>query len=133
MTKEQKKINVEQLLKKYNLFIPEIIKIGYHISIMRNEAETLVSKVSGLKDLSESDLAHTLYQLILKCDSENPNFDAKVYEEMARQGYDADKFPGGYNHGIWTGRLDDFGMGNEITSIYDDYVDSLWDKEEKSK
>lgn len=127
MSKTKKEITVKDLLKKYKLYTTQIININYHLNVMWCEAQYLVFKVVGLTGLTEEELAKVLYELILKCDSNNPNYDVKIDEEMTRRGNSTDVFYGGRNHNKWNNGLfedDGFGFGTEVTSIYDDYQDS---------
>lgn len=127
MAGENKEKTVKELLKRYKLYTDQIKNINYHLNIMWCEARILLHRVTGQMISNEEDLAKILYNLILKCDANNPNYDAKLDEEMTRRGNSTDKFYGGKNHNKWNNGLfedDGFGFGTEITSIYDDYQDS---------
>ena len=120
-------MKVGNLLKKYNLYDERIKNINYHLDIFTLDAEYLVFKVLGIKNLTEKELANILLELINKCDMKNPYYDAKIDEEMTRIGIGTDKFYGGHNHNIWNNNNfsdDGFGFGTEPTSLYDDYIDS---------
>ena len=119
------KLSVENLLKKYNLYTKDIDIINYHLNVMWCEAEHLVFKITGLTDLTEDELAIILYNLILKCDASNKNYDSKIDEEMTRIGNRANIYPDGFRKGVSQKPMlksGDFAFTEEPISEYYDFT-----------
>lgn len=120
-------MTVEKLLKKYKLYTKSIIEINRILNVMWCDADYLAFKVAGATGLTEKQLAELIYKLILKSDVTNPEYDAKINEEMIRVGFRTNIFPGGQNHNKWNNGLfedDCFGFGRTATDLYDEYQDS---------
>lgn len=123
---EKNKIKVIDLLKKYNLYTKKILDINFHLNILNTEANLLVLRIKGIKDLEEKDLAVIILDMILKCDQTNPEYDQKLDLEMTRFGLKTDKFYGRHHHGPWVNETfedDYFGFGTSPVKDYDDLVD----------
>lgn len=125
--KEFNKQKVRDVLRKNNLYTKQIENIIYHLNISNCSAEELLYSITQKVGLSSEEIARELYDLIMKCDSNNKDYDYKLDEEMTRFGTRTSVFYGGHCHNKWqTGTFEDdgFGFGTEITSLYDDYIDS---------
>ncbi len=118
---------VENLLKKYKLLDNNIKRIDYHMSTLRSDANALVRRVLDLNDLEEPELATTIYTLILRCDYNNPAYNAKLDEEMTRFGMETDKYDNNRPQRIWyrANMIDDSDYGT--TEMYTDMVDDQID------
>lgn len=128
MKKENvRKIKVSDLLRKYNLNTKQVYNILYHLNIGGCDSDLLVYSILKQSNLSEEELAKTIYDLILKCDDSTVDYDKNLDEEITRFGTRASAFNGGHCHNKWNNGMfedDGFGFGTEPTSLYDDYVDS---------
>lgn len=82
----QSYITVKDLLKKHKLYTKEIREISYHLNIMWCDANDLVYSVLGLSNLEEKELVIIIYNLILKCNMESPNYDRETDEQLIRIG-----------------------------------------------
>lgn len=81
-----KNISVWHLLRRYKLYTDEINNICFHLGVQTYDAYHLAWRIAGVNDLKEKELAQLIYQLILKCDVDNPDYDPKLDEEMTRIG-----------------------------------------------
>ena len=139
----KKEIIVKDLLGKYGLLDKNILLLGDSLGVLSKEAEYLLLKLfmcglikmpPELSKSNELEIAALISELIKKCDADSADFDENLYIEMNRIGFKTDKFYGGHNHNKWnTGTFEDdgFGFGTEPLSLYDDYVDSEYESENK--
>lgn len=125
-------MRVDNLLKKYNLLDDSIKRIDYHMGVLSEDADDLVLKILNQKEVPEAELAVTIYTLILRCDSNNPEYSSILDEEMTRFGLKTDKFDT-KPHSKWHyGTLysdSDPGVSEMYTDMYDDYQDFQSDVE----
>lgn len=126
--KNDKKLSVKELLQKYKLDDKDIYRINYHMSILSYDAKLLIFKILGINDMEEQEMANKIYEMILKCDATNPEYEQKLDEEMTRLGMKANQYYGGHSHSVRNYGLfedDGFGFGRTPGDIYDTYIDSL--------
>jgi len=129
-------MKIGDLLRKYGLLSKEIVDINYHMNALHCDVKHLKSIVPELFDKNGEELALCIKEIFDKCDSSNPEYDAKLDEEMTRMGLKTDVFYPGYNHNKWNNGMfedDGFGFGTEPSSLYDDYIDSMSDEEHRSR
>ena len=72
-----------------------------------------------------------MLELFRKCDYEDPMYDQKIDEEITRIGLYLDIPHHDVNHNIWNNGMfydDGFGFGTRPTDIYDDFIDSEYDR-----
>ena len=101
--------------------------------VLDTDAEELAFRILNQKDVPEAELAVTIYTLILRCDSNNPEYSSKLDEEMTRFGLKTDKYDNNRPHSKWHhGTLysdSDPGISEMYTDMYDDYQDFQSDVE----
>ena len=126
---------VKAILNENNMLNETIMKTNYHMNILNADIDILLNKLSreglvSLKEgMTEEEVAELLVSLIDKCNMENELYDKELDEEMTRIGL-------GLNEQISTRNTpnkwdnggmfhdDGFGVGSELTSSYEDYMDS---------
>lgn len=120
-------MEVERLLKKYNLLDDNIKRIAYHTGTLRCDSSELVRKILNINDLKGPELATTIYTLILRCDYYNPAYNKKLDEEMTRFGMQTDKYDNNRPTRIWhrANMIDDsdYGTNKMYTDMIDDQID----------
>ena len=122
----KEELSVGNLLRKHNLYTKDVDIINYHLNVMWCGAEYLAFKVTGLTDLTEDELATVLYNLILKCDASNKQYDPKIDEEMTRIGNRANVYPDGFRKGAshkFMLKDEGFTFPDEPISKYYDFID----------
>lgn len=122
-------MKIKYLLKKHDLYANDIKYWCIQLGINDYDVDDIIFRAIGMdsKDLSSEEKAKLLLELISMCDSNNPNFDFQVYRNMSAINYETNLYYPGHNHNKWNNGLfgdDGFGLGTEITSIRDDYIDS---------
>lgn len=120
-------MQIVDLLRKNNKLTKEIKNINFHFNLLTCDLEYFKMKIPALRDKSNEEIANFVVEVFNKCDSSKEEYDYKLDEEMTRIGLRTDVFNGRYTHNKWDEELfedDNFGFGQEITSIYDDYIDS---------
>lgn len=142
--KSYTRISIYNLLKKYNLFDRKIANINYYVNIAGRDAVTVIFLLAKLgftdvdvEQITEKDLANLIYNLILKCDGSNPEYNKDLYVEMTRLGFRTNQFdyrnkendlycddefiPGAASDDIYG----PFVSGARPGDLHDDYVDSM--------
>ena len=84
-----------------------------------------------LNGKTELEILAAIKAIYRKCDSSSPEYDSELDQQMVRLGLSTDKFPHSYPGKNIYGSLDsapEQGIGDEMTSVYDDFVDSESDR-----
>ncbi len=127
-------MKIRELLKKQKLLTKKILLVNYHMNLLNCDVLELTNKIPALKDKSQEELSNFIVNIFNRCDQDSPNYDSKLDLEMTRFGMKTDMFIGGHCKNIWsydTFSDDYYGFGDEVTSIYDDYID--YDTKNKTK
>ena len=91
-SKEFDKSSVSSALSKFGLLTDDIRTINIHLGILDCGIETLALRLrkNGFmtfdENTDEKQMAETIAGLIMKCDSENPEFNRNLDDEMVRTG-----------------------------------------------
>ena len=120
-------MTVRYLLKKHNALTKEISRIDYHMDLLNVSVNSLKRVIPELNGKTEEELVTAIEAIYRKCDSASPIYDSELDQQMVRLGLRTDKFPQSYPGKNIYGSLDsapEQGIGDEMTSVYDDYVDS---------
>ena len=105
-------MTVRELLTKYKMLDDNIKRISFHLGVLNSDPNELVFRILKEKEMKEPELAVAVFTLILRCDVNNPEYDAKLDEEMVRFCLKTDKFPSN-NHNSPSNNLDEM---NEMLS-----------------
>ena len=127
-------MKIAELLRKNNLITKEISIVNYHMNLLNCDVEELKIKIPELRDKSKEEIINYIIDIFDKCDQNSPNYDSDLDTEMTRLGMKTDVFNGGHCKSMWksdTFADDYYGFGNELTSIYDDYIDSTPNQKRK--
>ena len=117
---------IKDLLRKNNLLTKEISIVNYHMNLLNCDVEELKARIPKLRDKNDQEIINYIIDIFDKCDQNSANYDSKIDEEMTRIGMKTDVFYGRHCNSKWNRDTDDYyGFGNEITSEYDNYIDSM--------
>lgn len=124
---------VRELLVKYKLFNSKIEAIAYHLSILNQPVKYMVERLTSLgyfesgKKYTEEEKAIIICDVINKCDINSDDYNSKLDENIVRICLKTNKFPKRSK----SSHMEDDGNEVSVTSILDDYNDSLYDLEQK--
>ena len=124
-------MKIKDLLKKYKALTPEIVRTDYHMSLLNVDTMDLKRRIPALAEKKDQELVAYIAAIYRRCDSDNPEYDSKLDEEMVRLALRTDKFNGGRPDGMISDDVRtpaEEGVWEEITSIYDDVVDAENDR-----
>jgi len=113
-------MTVRELLTKYKMLDDNIKRISFHLGVLNSDPNELVFRILKEKEMKEPELAVAVFTLILRCDVNNPEYDAKLDEEMVRFCLKTDKFPSN-NHNSPSNNLD------EMNEMLSDRIDNQTD------
>ena len=113
-------MTVRELLTKYKMLDDNIKRISFHLGVLSSDPKELVFRILKEKEMKEPELAVAVFTLILRCDVNNPEYDAKLDEEMVRFCLKTDKFPSN-NHNSPSNNLD------EMNEMLSDRIDNQTD------
>lgn len=113
-------MTVRELLTKYKMLDDNIKRISFHLGVLNSDPNELVFRILKEKEMKEPELAVAVFTLILRCDVNNPEYDAKLDEEMVRFCLKTDRFPSN-NHNSPSNNLD------EMNEMLSDRIDNQTD------
>ena len=114
-------MTVRELLTKYKMLDDNIKRISFHLGVLSSDPKELVFRILKERDMKDAELAVAVFTLILRCDINNPEYDAKLDEEMIRFCMKTDKIPSSNKHNSPGNDL--YEMNEMLTDIIDDQVD----------